>query len=399
MPTKPLGLITLSVLMLSFAISFLIPPAFSSSNYTIYIRPNGDIYPLTSDIQRVGDLYTLISDLSCSIEIQRDNIVVDGMSHKVEGSGSGKGIVLEGRKNVTIRNMTIDNFEYGVWLDSSLNNSILGNWIWIAWYGTGIQLFRSCRNRISENRVDGGGNSGQYGLKLSDSSNHNNITGNIITANDIDIWVQSSSNNTLSGNTADGVQYDPDGGHNGILLERSSYNTLRGNIMTTHRDYHFEVRGDRLVDFINDIDTSNTVDRDPIVYWTSKRNGTVPIDAGYVALINCTNIVVKNLSIKGNKQGLLLVKTENATIVENTLVQNDVGVESLNSSDNTFYENEIVANNIAMNLSNSLNNHFYGNDIVANGGIFLNSSELFPMTNTCDRLSTSSIDEHINDDM
>jgi parallel beta-helix repeat protein len=57
--------------------------------------------------------------------IEKDNIILDGNNHSITGSGSG--IILEKRRNVTIRNMAIRGFEVGISLADSRYNVISSN--------------------------------------------------------------------------------------------------------------------------------------------------------------------------------------------------------------------------------------------------------------------------------
>ena len=46
--------------------------------------------------------------------MQRDNIVIDGAGYILHGAGSGQGISISGRTNVTIKDMQIENFGNGM---------------------------------------------------------------------------------------------------------------------------------------------------------------------------------------------------------------------------------------------------------------------------------------------
>src|SRR3990170_1003978 len=69
---------------------------------TVYIRADGSVEG-TDKIQRDGNVYTLTGDISDPLVVERDNIVVDGAGHVLEGTGAGRGIFLEGRSNITIK--------------------------------------------------------------------------------------------------------------------------------------------------------------------------------------------------------------------------------------------------------------------------------------------------------
>jgi len=126
---------------------------------TVYIRGDGSVDPLTAPIQRDGDVYTLTGNISiyaAGIVIERDNMTLDGGGYTLQASGaySSEGILLDGRKNVTIKNMQIKTFPYGIYLKSSSNNSIVGNNITNNRYG--IYLDSSSNNSISGNLIDDG---------------------------------------------------------------------------------------------------------------------------------------------------------------------------------------------------------------------------------------------------
>src|SRR4030042_1192125 len=78
------------VLIFAMVVMPRIPQAKAAA--TIYIRADGSIDPFGSPIQRNGDLYTMIENVSCDadgIVVERDNIVLDGAGFLLQGSGSG----------------------------------------------------------------------------------------------------------------------------------------------------------------------------------------------------------------------------------------------------------------------------------------------------------------------
>jgi len=130
---------------------------------------------------------------------------------------------------------------------------------------------------------------------------------------------------------------------------------------------------DVFYEFFNDIDTSNTVDGKPVYYWTNKQDMTVPLDAGYVGLVNCTRITVQDLSLTKNGQGILLAFTSNTTITRNNITNNLNGIHGYNSAPtpaslgNIIFEN-MIANNyggVAFGWY-SYNNIFSENNITNN---------------------------------
>jgi len=281
---------------------------------TIYIRADGSIDPSTANITTSDYVtYTFTDNNYDSIVVERDNIVIDGKGYTVEGTGSGTGISLSDRNNVTIKNMVVRAFERGIRLDDSSNNTISAN-------------------NVTYN---------EYGI---------------------------------------------------VLYHSSSKNTLRHNDASDNR-YNLGIFTASASGYIQDIDDSNTVNGKPVYYWANRRDMAVPLDAGYVVLVNCTRITVKNLNLANNMQGVALAFTTDSIITNNNLMNNFDGVRLDHSSNNNVISgNNITANTCygirlfydpsasPMSTNNvgiskygnqidgpSCNNAIYGNNITNNG--------------------------------
>jgi parallel beta-helix repeat protein len=216
---------------------------------TIYIRADGSVEG-TDKMHRNGDVYTLTGNIYDPIVVKKDNVVVDGGGYTLQGTGTGRGIELSDRKNVTVKNFEINNFETGIY----------------------IYDYSEPRN--------------------------NTISANSITNNTYGVYIEHAHNNTISGNTIANNDY-------GIYFLESRFNVLRNNVLSNNL-YSFDVIN---TNFVNDVDTSNLVDGKPMVYWVNQQDRTVPSEVGYVALINCRNITIRNLTLTNNGHGILLAST------------------------------------------------------------------------------------------
>jgi len=214
---------------------------------------------------------------------------------------------------------------------------------------------------------------GHYRIYLHDSSNNiieNNTANSSIWGDGI--WVGCSNNNVLTNNIAiSNRKY-------GIYLWGSSNNIMRDNLMSENR-YNFGIS----VDYIQDIDTSNTVNEKPIYYWVGQQDRVIPCDAGFVGVVNSTNITARNLTLSNNKQGVLFVYTRNSRITNVTASGNDNGIMLCHSSNNTLTKNNASNNwrtgiNICSqtNIDPSVNNVLTNNIAISNRncGIYLSGS-------------------------
>jgi parallel beta-helix repeat protein len=165
----------------------------------------------------------------------------------------------------------------------------------------------------------------------------------------------------------------------GIYLHDSPNNTLRNNKIVNNA-FTLKVDGENLLDFVNDVDVSNTVDGGLVYYWINEKDRTIPHDAGWVALINCTRITVQNLVLNKSGQGLTVAYTTNSTITQNNVTaNNDDGIYLWFSSNNSIVGNNITnnayGNGCGIHFWFSSNNSIVGNNITNNGyGIYLYDS-------------------------
>jgi len=161
------------------------------------------------------------------------------------------------------------------------------------------------------------------------------ISQNLISSNDkTAIEIGSSDNITIDGN-------DVDGNGGGIFISSSTGCTLKRNNITGQR-LNFGVDGWGLSSYIHDIDSSNTINGKPILYIVNEDSlqlepATFP-KIGYLALVNSTNIVVKDFDFSGNYQGILLVSTNNS-VIQNVIVSNNTyGIHSFYSGGNKIID-------------------------------------------------------------
>jgi len=209
-------------------------------------------------------------------------------------------------------------------------------------YEYGFRLYRVKNVTIITTNINGFDGFGGAGIVLDDESGENIILGNIITNC---FW--------------------------GIEMENSFNNVLRANNMIGNR-YHFAVYADGLCFwnisyYIHDVDSTNLVDNKPIYYWVNKRGTYIPPDAGYVALVNCTDITIEGLNLQKIGETLLF-QTKNSRITNNYIANNFQGIKMISSYNNSLLNNKIVNNyHHGVVLSFSDNNTLSWNEARGNG--------------------------------
>ncbi len=230
----------------------------------IYIRNNGIVQPETPLIERTGSIYRLTGDIvHYTIDIQCDNIVLDGEGYAIQGNASrikgyddgNNGIIVDSQKNVTIKNINFEQGETGIRISSSSNISLIDNSFSNGIY-TGIKLQGSTQILIENNNlIDLHTDFGVPAVMLNGSKitfRNNTLTGssygvtiigssNIVSENTFEcmlpIWMDYTNSNVISMNKISGpanwADRDPFMGIEGIaLFRRCSNNLIFGNNIT-----------------------------------------------------------------------------------------------------------------------------------------------------------------------
>ena len=323
--TQRIALIVLVILC--FVVVTIPQIVFVRAQDAVYIHSDGTVEG-TDKIQRDGDLYTFTGDIYCPIIVEKDFVVVDGAGYTLNGSGFyyREGIDLSERNNVTIKNMQICGFEYGIYLQISSMNSIYGNNITANGFA-GINMAALTIDSVV------------VGCSLN-SIYDNNITGNSGEG----ISFHTSSENIIHDNNISSNGYD------GLFLDRgSSKNAIvANNIKNNDRDGIMCV----IVSGSNIISGNNISD--------NKHNGVT------LTLNSDVNIVSEN-NIHNNLHGIdinnSLYPSKN-TISGNNITNNDVGIVISQSSGSRIYHNNFDNNDIDFLAElgvNSLDNGSEGN--------------------------------------
>jgi hypothetical protein len=191
----PKAALTFTILLLFFSAT-IVRSEFTDAQYnkTICINSDGSVTG-TSGIQRQSDTYTLTGNITGGISIQKSNIILDGNGFAVIGSGDGWGIDLSnGRSqdpaqpeisNVTVANLTITYFYYGINNVNTNSNTFEGNHIVDC--VSSLWIIGSSNNTIVDNIFERSSIAFNYaGLSV--------ITGNDFLNCSVQVWLSTPPN-------------------------------------------------------------------------------------------------------------------------------------------------------------------------------------------------------------
>jgi len=334
------------VASISYGVRFDIRASSNGWTGTVYIRANGSIEPADAPIITYDNVtYTLVGNITSSgdgIVVERDNILIDGSGFTVQGTGEYpySGIVFSNRVNVTILNLNIQKFCYGITLNNSSNNSISGS-------------------NITNNR--------KCGIRLSGS--HNRIFGNYVTNDGIGISVSGSNNSIYGNKVGDNIMF-------GIQLSGSN-NKISENHMKKNQVYSVYFSGSN-----NSICRNNIANSGVGIIFSGLNNNIHRNNISNVLdgidLSGSHNSIHGNNITNADEYGISIVSSSDNYIFGNNIINSTYGVVLWNSSSNTISENNVInirVDGIFLDYFSNYNS-IRGNSIINSGydGIYLMDS-------------------------
>jgi len=291
----------LSMGMLTLALNIETVRADWSWTETVVIQADGSVHPDTAPISTVDNItYTLTDNIvgdvpmwSTAIAVSRDNIVLDGSGHTVEGNEAifSKGVYLSDRSNVTVKNIKVTKFHYAIRLIHSANSTLIGNQVSNNSFGFYIQS--SMGNTLKDNMVA----YNNYGISMQ-ASEYNNIVGNSVLNNTDDgiIFSETCSNNNLTDNIVSSNRY-------GILMVSCSHNVLRANAVSNNTE------------------------------------GGI-----YISLSSDTSLMENRVINNSGRSGIELADSNKTHIIGNSITEHNYGLTLIQSDDNIIHHNNFVNN-------------------------------------------------------
>ncbi|MEA1984923.1 MAG: NosD domain-containing protein [Euryarchaeota archaeon] len=254
----------------------------------------------------------------------------------------------------------------------------------------GIYLLSSSNNTLTSNTAS----DNSYGIYLSSSSN-NTLTSNTASNNSFyGIYLFSSNNNTLTSNTASNNTL------HGIFLQYSSDNTLTNNTASNNSFYGICLRDSS----DNNTLTNNTASNNSYgIYLLSSSNNTLTSNTvssnlyGIYLRSSSDNNTLTSNTVSSNSRGIYLLSSSNNTLTSNTASNNTNSGIFLQSSSDSTLTNNTASNNIyyGIRLDSSSNNTLTSNTASNNTdyGIFLSYSSNNTLTsNTASNNTDNGID-------
>jgi len=303
----------------------------------IYIRNDGTVEPTTAPIEKSDSLYKLTGNILLqTIEIQRDNIVLDGSDHSIQGNESwmgtaprwgdagNNGIIIAGRNNVTITRLTIEKCTTGIRISNSSQISVEGN------------MFTN-ETAAMDNPM---------GIAIQDSSlvqiENNSFTtaGSAIVCN--------GTNNMIRGNTITGGGV---GNIDGSIAIVGSSNIISDNKI------------EDLLPITMDKADSNIIARNNITGPAYKGS------EGIALFRDCSNNVIFGNNITGfvNQAIRTVFSCSNNTIYGNYMANNGFAIALQEGAvNNTFYGNTLAADSCKVQIDDGVESTFWDNGTIGN---------------------------------
>ena len=349
-------------------------------SYKIENKTNVNEFTLNNDIHSNG---------SCIDLFDRDDIVFECNGFNISGSASGYGFYVSGSKNVTIRNCEIDDFEYGIFIDTSekinlSSNNMNGNRKGLAfdnsnflnYYDHSIDTSNLVNGRpvhyyfgIMDEVIDlGGSQSGHLDVAFS-----YNIT---LIGSDVysdGIRLIGVTDSLIKDNKVTDAE-------NGIYIDSDSVgNNFTGNTITKDIADKIGFYFEYTTSLQNTMDQSNTVNSEPmLLFFNVSGTKASPIapapmvldepnttNMGKVMIYGSDYVKISGFTISNNVFGIYMRDSDNGNLSYNQISNSQGGIGISYSNSNTVTGNTLNGNSLIGIYSDlySANNTFRGNDV------------------------------------
>jgi parallel beta-helix repeat protein len=307
------------------------------------------------------------------VELAANNVSIANFTVRNGGnlwSPQYTGIRGNGLSNVLIENNTVTNVSNGIIFHDMHNSSMSHNFAQECGV-MGLHFDSSSDCKMANNTVA----DSLQGIVV-EKAVGNFIESNELKNDNLSINFYESADNLVEENSfmnsSVGILFDACNGSNNLRA-----NNMTGNIC------NLIVWGSSIEAFLQNIDASNTVDNKAVYYITCSNNlllnpSNCP-NIGYLALVNCTNVTVKNIDPSDDEDGMLIAQSTNCSLVNVTLANARAnitlggfssqpvihgGLTFFNSDNNLMMDSTIMNTSVGVCLYQSSGNLFYHNSLV-----------------------------------
>jgi len=183
-----------------------------TSPHAVFIQPSASTYFIRDDAtggdakligiwDPVTKTCTMTKDVTQTIQIDSDGITLDGNGHSTTGRKSGAGVYIRYHSNITVKNLTIKTYYYGVYVGSAPGCTLEGCTIQSNVFGLSLRSgseFAVIRGNTATGNASDGFNftSTSYALVEDNTATYNSYDGvRLYQMTDTEV-----TGNTLSGN-------------------------------------------------------------------------------------------------------------------------------------------------------------------------------------------------------
>jgi parallel beta-helix repeat protein len=267
--------------------------------------------------------------------IGADKITIDLGGNTIDGTNLGVGILINGFDSVTIRNGTVQEFDYGVQLPPGSERNLVTELNLLGNQDAGISLIDADDNTVRDNELASNGDA----IQVLDGSQRNLVRNNDIGGSaGLGLAIVNASENTFEGNMIAGT------GDQGIEMLGASNNRLSGNSISGSSDTAFA---------IEEGSNGNLIEA----------NVVIGSEAGMNVSESHGNQILNNRVSGASDNGVSLDHANNNILRGNDLRFNTGGVQVGNATGNL-----IEANNVSSITGNGieLGDGAFENTIISN---------------------------------
>jgi parallel beta-helix repeat protein len=364
-------------------------PSSNGGNKVLYVNETGSggayaiIQEAVNDAKKGDTVFVFSGTYYENVILNKGIDLIGENRHSTVINGEGMGHVIKiTAPYTTISEFTITEsgrelFDAGLSVESPhvtiSRNNIVNNK-----YGMDIMVDGICEFKIADNNIS----NNDKGLTISRSIG-NNITGNDFHYNkNGSISFHSSSNNNLFNNnfsaSYDGIylihssnnimahNYFSSHEKGGIWISYSPDNTINNNIFENDGVY---LHGKHPSDFdSHNITPDNTVNDKPLLYLVTKRGIQVnDISVGQIILVNCSDIILKDLEINNTYIGMHLIYSNEINISNSYMCSNIwCGIFFFESTHSILSDNHIGDNRYGVYMNGEQRETTVHNNITRN---------------------------------